>query len=119
MEAGAAELLGQGVKLVVVTLGAKGCAAYTPGFTLHRNTYDTEVRDTTGSGDSFFGALLAKLVLSGCRPDDLSKAGLSDILDFANAAGAVCATKMGAIPAIPDMEAIEHCRKATSLLMKQ
>lgn len=117
MEAGAAELLGQGVRLVVVTLGAKGCAAYTPGFALHRNTYDTQVRDTTGSGDSFFGALLSGIVLSGCRPEDLSKETLSCILDFANAAGAVCATKMGAIPAIPYTDAIELCQRTTPLLV--
>lgn len=100
-----------------MTLGAKGCAAYIPGFALHRNTYDTQVRDTTGSGDSFFGALLSKIVLSGCWPDDISKEALSDILDFANATGAVCATKMGAIPAIPYTDDIELCQRTTPFLV--
>ena len=73
MADGAAELPGQGAKLVVATLGARGCAAYTPAFSLHRNTYNTEIQDTTGSDDSFFSALLAKIVLSDCRIDDLPK----------------------------------------------
>ena len=65
MEEGAKALLSQGVSPVVVTLGASGCAVFTPEFFLRRNTYDTKVKDTTGSGDSFFGALLAKIVQSG------------------------------------------------------
>lgn len=116
VEEGAWALLEQGVSLVVVTMGPKGCRAYTPGNTLEKNTYDTHVKDTTGSGDSFFGALLAKIVLSGKRPAQLSQEELADFVDFANAAGAVCATKTGAIPALPEMEAIEECRKTVPLL---
>lgn len=116
MEAGAKALLGQGVSLVVVTLGPKGCAAFTKGFSFRKNTYDTKVRDTTGSGDSFFGSLLAKIVQSGKKPAELSEAELSEFVDFANAAGAVCATRTGAIPALPDTAAIEECRKTVPLL---
>lgn len=116
MEAGAKALLEQGVSLVVVTLGPKGCAVFTRGFTLRKNTYDTKVRDTTGSGDSFFGALLAKIVQSGKKPGELTEEELSEFVDFANAAGAVCAAKTGAIPALPDTAAIEACRKTVPLL---
>lgn len=116
VEEGAWELLEQGVSLVVVTMGLKGCRAFTPGNTLQKNTYDTPVKDTTGSGDSFFGALLAKIVLSGKRPAQLSQEELADFLDFANAAGSTCATKTGAIPALPTAEAIEECRKTVPLL---
>lgn len=42
---------------------------------------------------------------------------MSDILDFANAAGAVCATKMGAIPAIPYTDDIELCQRTTPFLV--
>ncbi len=116
VEQGAWALLEQGVSLVVVTMGPKGCRAYTPGNTLEKPTYDTQVKDTTGSGDSFFGALLAKIVLSGKRPAQLSQEELADFVDFANAAGAVCATKTGAIPALPETAAIEACRKTIPLL---
>lgn len=113
---GAGALLAQGVSLVVVTMGPKGCAVFTPGYSLQRNTYDTPVKDTTGSGDSFFGALLAQIVQSGRRPGQLSQEELSRFVDFANAAGATCATKTGAIPALPDTAAIEECMRTVPLL---
>lgn len=113
---GAAALLAQGVSLVAVTLGPKGCALFGRNFSLELPTYDTRVRDTTGSGDSFFGALLAKIIGSGKHPRELTREELSDFGDFANAAGAVCASEMGGIPAMPDTAAIEACRKNVPLL---
>lgn len=118
LKAGADKLLEQGVSLVVATLGAEGCAAFTRTLALRRSTYDTKVRDTTGSGDSFFGALLGRIVLSGKRPGELTEEELSEFLDFANAAGAVCAVKTGAIPALPDTAAIEDCRRTVPLLTR-
>ena len=104
LAAGAKALLGQGVSLVVVTQGPKGCTVFTPGFSFAQPTYDTPVKDTTGSGDSFFGALLARIIQSGKRPEQLSPEELGDFLDFANAAGSTCATKTGAIPAMPTLQ---------------
>ena len=115
-ETGAAALLSQGVKLLVVTLGARGCMAFTKDFSLRRHTYDTKVIDTTASGDSFFGALLSKIILSGKHPAELTEAELSDFIDFANAAGAVCASRQGAISALPNTEEIETCRRTVSPL---
>ena len=89
---------------------------FTKGYSFRKNTYDTQVKDTTGSGDSFFGALLAKIVQSGKKPGELAQEELEGFVDFANAAGAVCATKTGAIPALPDTAAIEACRKTVPLL---
>ena len=89
---------------------------FTKGYSFRKNTYDTQVKDTTGSGDSFFGALLAKIVQSGKKPGELAQGELEGFVDFANAAGAVCATKTGAIPALPDTAAIEACRKTVPLL---
>lgn len=116
LASGAKALLEQGVSLVVVTQGPKGCTVFTSAFSLQKNTYDTKVVDTTGSGDSFFGALLAKIIQSGKRPEALSQEELADFVDFANAAGAVCATKTGAIPALPRTEEIEACRREVPLL---
>lgn len=116
MEEGAEALLSQGVSMVVVTMGPKGCAVFTKGFSFQKNTYDTQVKDTTGSGDSFFGALLAKIVQSGKKPGELAREEMEGFVGFANAAGAVCATKTGAIPALPDTAAIEECRRTVPLL---
>lgn len=111
LEDGARALLEQGVSLVVVTLGAKGCAVFSKSFLVRRYTYDTKVVDTTASGDSFFGAFLSKIILSGKRPAELTETELADFIDFANAAGAVCASRQGAIPALPTTEEILRCRE--------
>lgn len=116
LENGAKALLEQGVSLVAVTLGPAGCALFAKGFFLRRHTYDTKVKDTTGSGDSFFGALLARIIQSGKHPAELTEQEAAEFADFANAAGAVCASKTGAIPAMPDREAIEACRREIPLL---
>lgn len=116
LEAGAEALLKQGVSLVIITLGARGCEVFAKDFSIRRCTYDTKVIDTTASGDSFFGAFLSKIILSGKRPAALTEAELSDFVDFANAAGAVCASRQGAISALPTAEDIEACRVAVPLL---
>ncbi len=118
LEEGARALLSEGVSVVVVTMGPKGCMVFTPGYSLKKSTYDTKVIDTTGSGDSFFGALLAKIVQSGKKPCELTGEELSAFVDFANAAGATCATKMGAIPALPGVDAILACMKTVPPLIK-
>ena len=116
LEAGARALLDQGVQLVAVTLGAQGSALYHRNASVRRGTYDTPVVDTTGCGDSFFGALLAGLLQSGQAPGALGEGDLAELVDFANAAGAVCATRMGAIPALPDTAAIQRCRQSVPRL---
>ncbi|OKY90122.1 MAG: hypothetical protein BHV59_00015 [Bifidobacterium sp. 56_9_plus] len=99
-----------------IEAGAKGCVVCTPKTTLTLNTYDTKVVDTTGSGDSFFGAFLTKLMETGKPVSEINEAELRDAADFANAAGSVCATKKGAIPALADRELIETCRASIPLL---
>lgn len=118
IEEGAQALLQAGVSLVVVTMGAKGCRVFTKELSIRRYTYDTRVIDTTASGDSFFGSFLAMLVRSGKSPAELTEAELTDAIDFANASGAVCASRAGAISALPTEEEINLCRKTVSLLIR-
>ncbi|KAL1544891.1 Fructokinase-2 [Salvia divinorum] len=87
------------LKLLLVTLGEKGCNYYTKNFKGHVPGLSVNAVDTTGAGDSFVGALLAKIV------DDLSiiqnEAKLKEVLKYACACGAITTTKKGAIPALP------------------
>ena len=85
IEAGAKEFFKLGVQAAVITRGAKGCVVCTPKTTLTLNTYDTKVVDTTGSGDSFFGAFLTKLMETGKPVSEINEAELRD------AAGELCA----------------------------
>ena len=114
--AGAAALFARGVQAVVVTRGAMGCVVCTPSCVRALSTYDTQVVDTTGSGDSFFGAFLTKLIEAVQPVSALSAETLCAAADFANAAGSVCATKKGAIPALPDRAAIEACMRSVPKL---
>lgn len=114
--AGAAALFARGVQAVVVTRGAMGCVVCTPSCVRALSTYDTQVVDTTGSGDSFFGAFLTKLIEAVQPVSALSAETLCTAADFANAAGSVCATKKGAIPALPDRAAIEACMRSVPKL---
>ena len=59
---------------------------------------------------------LLKLMETGKPVSEINEAELRDAADFANAAGSVCATKKGAIPALADRELIETCRASIPLL---
>ncbi|MEQ1528979.1 MAG: PfkB family carbohydrate kinase [Methylococcales bacterium] len=55
--------------------------------------------DSTGAGDAFHGAFAAALAV------DMS---WLDLLRYASAAGALCCTKIGARPGLPDREEVEN-----------
>lgn len=118
IEAGAQALFALGVQVAVITRGAAGCVVCTKDGVQALSTYDTEVVDTTGSGDSFFGAFLTKLMETGKPVAEVTAEELCEAADFANASGSVCATKKGAIPALPDRDAIETCRRTVPLLKR-
>lgn len=112
LEKGARKLMAQGPKLVLVSRGEFGsfyCAACGTG---QLPAFKVSVVDTTGSGDAFLGAIHYRL--RDKNAEDLlklTKDELEDILDFANAAGGLTATKRGAIPSMPALAEIEECRK--------
>lgn len=97
-----------GISLVLVTLGAGGtfyrlgeATGTVPGFIV-------KVADTNGAGDTFFGALLSRLVRRGAGPlAGLDAAELEGLLRFANAAAALTCSRSGAIPAMPTLGEVE------------
>lgn len=99
----------QGVKIVAVTLGEKGAYLYckeggcmVPGFAV------TQVGDTNGAGDSFWGAFLYKISTSGKQPEEFTMAELAEYAGFGNAAASLCVEKKGAIPAMPKLSQVEE-----------
>lgn len=97
--AGARLLLEQGPALVAVTLGEKGCYFQTANCAGYVPPFRVTVVDTTGAGDAFWGTALAQLTPS--RLSSLTEEDLYKLFLKANAAGAFCATRKGAIPAMP------------------
>lgn len=92
--------LSQGVRLVVITRGSQGAAAWTPRHHVALAGRAVTVVDTVGAGDSYHAALLAGLAEAGgleaARLDTLDEAALTRLLDFAAAAAAVTCTRRGA-----------------------
>ncbi|MCG8483937.1 MAG: ribokinase [Clostridia bacterium] len=89
---GAKQLLKKGVKSIVVTLGEKGSLYMDDTNEVYTNPYQVDAIDSTAAGDSFNAALAVGL------SEDMS---LEDALKFANAAGALTTTKLGAQASLP------------------
>ncbi|PWA69803.1 pfkB-like carbohydrate kinase family protein [Artemisia annua] len=87
------------LKLMVVTDGEKGCRYYTKTFKGKVPGFSVNPIDTTGAGDSFVGSILCSIAKDNSIFMDEGK--LKETLKLANACGAICATKKGAIPALP------------------
>lgn len=106
LEQGIKRILGLGVKLLVVTLGERGCY-YTNGFAEgFVDGFIVDVVDTLGAGDAFVAAMLTQLR----RYMDLTaleKDQLDPIMRYANAAGALATQKVGVIPALPTSAEVE------------
>ncbi len=81
-----------GIRTAAVTLGAGG--AWLEGFC---PAFPARAVDATGAGDCFWGAWLYARLRA--RPD---------ALPFACAAASLCVEKQGAIPAMPDLAAVEE-----------
>ena len=95
---GVDRLLALGARAVVVTLGARGAELHTPDGVHAVAPFAVASVDTTAAGDSFCGALCARLAVG----DELPAA-----LRFAAASGALCTTRAGAVPSIPQRAEIE------------
>ncbi len=104
---GAKEILANGAKLVLVTLGSKGVFyASADNISGTLSVPDVKVVDTTGAGDSFTGGLLYRLTRRE-KPFTFTKAEIEQDIAFANAVASLCVTKRGAIPALPLLEDVK------------
>jgi len=88
----ATALRARGVGNVVVTLGGEGVLWLDEESSGHLPAHSVAVIDTTAAGDAFCGALATSLA-EGLR--------LERAVRFANAAGALAATREGAQPSLP------------------
>ena len=94
----ARDLAERGVGTVIVTRGAKGSVWATMTRSGSAGAFPILPVDTVAAGDAFCGAFAA--ALSEGR-------SLSHALRWGSAAGALAATKTGAVPSLPDREAVE------------
>jgi ribokinase len=98
IEQGAASLLTTDDQTVVVTLGAQGARSVRKDGSILVPAYKVDVVDTTGAGDAFNGGLAVALA---------EGKGLQDAIAFANATAALCVTRLGTAPSMPQRHEVE------------
>jgi ribokinase len=96
---GAEKLLESGIDKVILTLGKNGAIIATTENTVHIKGLKVNTVDSTGAGDAFCGALAVAL---SCGKE------LKDATKYANYAGALATTKIGAQEALPTIEELEE-----------
>lgn len=100
-EVGGEILLKKGVKLVAITLGTKGSFFISSRTKGHIPPYTVTTVDAIGCGDAFIAGLLSYLVGKTDNHMVLDESVIRESFTYANAAGALTATKRGVIPALP------------------
>jgi ribokinase len=94
----AEKLLAQGVGTVIVKLGADGSMLVTPQEATHFPAYKISAVDPTAAGDAFTAAFTVEYAAGN---------KIEAAIRFANGAGAVAATKLGAQSSLPTRQEVE------------
>ena len=105
-EKAAEALLDQGVRIIAITLGDQGAYLRIGTQGKYIPAYSANVVDTTGAGDSFFGAFLSRFLTSGKALKQVTIEDAAEFARFANAAASLCVERRGGIPAMPTHDEI-------------
>ena len=95
----AASVRRAGARAIVLKLGSRGCEWIDAEGSRRVKPFKVNVVDSTAAGDAFTGALAVGHAL---------KMPMLDTLRIANAAGALCCTKLGAQLSLPTRRAVEQ-----------
>lgn len=93
------------IKVLLITIGAEGTHAVINGEEVHVPVEKVIPVDTTGAGDAFVAGILSKIYLEG-QPS--TKEGWIKHIAFGNKLGGICATKPGALSAMPRLIDIQQ-----------
>ena len=101
------KILARGTRMAIIKMGSQGAVIVRPGggggaVTIPIRGFRVPVVDTTAAGDAFAGALAVGL--SESMP-------LEQAVQFANAAGALACTKLGAAASLPTRDEVENLLK--------
>lgn len=104
----ASRMIAFGIPIVVVTLGSEGCYVATKEGGQIVKGYQTNVVDTTGAGDSFWGGFLYQIIESKQKIEEITLEKAIGFAKFANGVASLCVEKRGAIPAMPTLEEVQE-----------
>ncbi|AIY06599.1 fructokinase [Planococcus sp. PAMC 21323] len=107
LEEGIERLSGNAIPLVFVTDGENGTYAVFQGQTIHVPVVPVQPVDTTGAGDAFMAGILRHVYLYGLPT---TQQEVMECANFGNQMGALCATKAGALTAMPRIEELNKNR---------
>jgi fructokinase len=102
LETGCAYLHRKGVKIVLVTLGSKGCLVSQNGQQYIVPAREIDVVDTTGAGDAFIGAILYQMSQHSAG-DDFYAQHIHGFVEFATKVSGLVCSKIGAMTALPTL----------------
>ena len=94
----ARRIVGMGCKNAIITLGSRGAILADNEICVHLEGYKVSVKDTTGAGDAFNGAMATAISLG------MNK---MQAVRFANAAAALSVTKPGTSASMPTIAELE------------
>lgn len=94
-----------GVPLVFLTEGEKGTFALFEGGRFHIPVIPVQPVDTTGAGDAFVAGTLRHIHVNGFPK---TRQEVIECAVFGNKLGALCATKAGALTAMPRIEEVKN-----------
>lgn len=98
------------IRLLLVTRGRAGSAAFWQDLRVDRPGWPVEAIDTTGAGDTFCGCCLHHILEWGL--EGLSEERLGEMLSFANAAAGLVTTRKGALRSMPERDEIHRLMAA-------
>ncbi|MEK5040252.1 carbohydrate kinase family protein [Sporosarcina sp. FSL K6-3457] len=105
LEMGISKLASYQIPVILITAGEMGTYAVIDGILTHVSVEPVVPVDTTGAGDAFIAGILRQIHLKG-QPKNRDE--WIDYIAFGNKLGALCATKPGALSAMPRLEEIEE-----------
>ena len=103
--AAAQDLLARGPQSVVLKLGARGALLASADTIQHIPAFPITAVDSAGAGDAFTAGLTLAV---------LQGRALPQAVRFANACGAVAASRFGTMPAMPRLAEVEELRAAAT-----
>lgn len=107
-------LLALGPHILLLTMGSKGSWVFTKNESVFVKAFKVNVVDTIGCGDAFAAGFLT-LYIKEKTHGDVNPTKLREFLIYANAVGALTATKKGVIPALPGKQEVDEFLKVVTI----